>query len=392
MSIPVIVSAVRTAIGSYGGALKDVKAADLGAAVIAEACSRAKIAAEMVEEVIMGNVLQAGLGQNVARQAALKAGLPVEVPAMTVNKVCASGMKTVALAAQAVQMGDAQVVVAGGTENMSQAPYLLYNARWGQRMGDGVLVDEMIKDGLWCAIGDHHMGITAENVAQKYQISREEQDEFSFQSQKKTDSAWGQNLFEQEIVPVSIPQKKGEPVIFKKDEHFKPGTTREKLAALKPAFQKGGTVTAGNASGINDGAAALVIMSEERAHSLGLVPLARIAAYASSGVEPGVMGMGPVAAVHKALAKAGWKLEDIDYIEANEAFAAQSVAVGKQLGWDAGKVNVWGGAVALGHPIGASGARIIVTLLHVMEKNGGKKGLATLCVGGGQGMAVLVEK
>lgn len=392
MAKPVIVSAVRTAIGGYGGSLKDIDAVDLGATVIAEACARAKLLPEMVDEVILGNVLQAGLGQNVARQAAIKAKLPVEVPAMTVNKVCASGLKAVALAAQAVRAEEAEIVVAGGTENMSRAPYLLHTARWGQRMGDGLLVDGMIKDGLWCAFGDYHMGMTAEKVAERYNISREEQDAFALESQRKAKMARQKGFFAGEIVPVSIPQKKGEPVIFSQDEYPRPDSSLEKLASLKPAFLNGGTVTAGNASGINDGAAALVVMSEERARQLGLTPLASIVAYASSGVEPEVMGVGPVPAVTKCLAKAGWTLEDVDYIEANEAFAAQSIAVGMELGWDWQKVNVWGGAIALGHPIGASGARILVTLLNILKIKGGSRGLATLCVGGGQGMALLVER
>ncbi|WP_227765418.1 acetyl-CoA C-acetyltransferase [Zhaonella formicivorans] len=392
MAKPVIVSAVRTAIGGYGGSLKDIDAVDLGATVIAEACARANLLPEMVDEVILGNVLQAGLGQNAARQAAIKAKLPVEVPAMTVNKVCASGLKAVALAAQAVQAEEAEIVVAGGTENMSRAPYLLHTARWGQRMGDGWLVDGMIKDGLWCAFGDYHMGMTAEKVAERYNISREEQDAFALESQRKAKMARQKGFFAGEIVPVSIPQKKGEPVIFSQDEYPRPDSSLEKLASLKPAFLNGGTVTAGNASGINDGAAALVVMSEERARQLGLTPLASIVAYASSGVEPEVMGVGPVPAVTKCLAKAGWTLEDVDYIEANEAFAAQSIAVGMELGWDWQKVNVWGGAIALGHPIGASGARILVTLLSILKIKGGSRGLATLCVGGGQGMALLVER
>lgn len=392
MGNAVIVSAVRTAIGGYGGSLKDKSAVDLASIVIAEACSRASLEPDLVDEVIMGNVLQAGSGQNVARQSALKAKIPVEVPAMTVNKVCASGLKAVALAAQAIMLGEAEIIVAGGTESMCQAPYLLPTARWGQRMGDGALVDAMIKDGLWCAMENYHMGITAENIAERYGISREEQDIFALASQQKAEKAWLEGCFAKEIAAVPIPQKKGDPVYFQRDEHPKPGLSLEKLAALKPAFKKDGTVTAGNASGINDGAAALVIMSEERAAKMEVAPLARIAAFASAGVEPGLMGIGPVPAVNKAVQKAGWKLEDIDYIEANEAFAVQSIAVGQSLSWDTKKVNVWGGAIALGHPIGASGARILVTLLNVLETKGGSRGLATLCVGGGQGMALLVER
>jgi acetyl-CoA C-acetyltransferase len=388
----VILSGVRTAIGTFGGTLQNVRAGDLGAVVIKEAIKRAGISLDTVDEVIMGNVLQAGQGQNPARQAAMKAKLDAKVPAMTVNKVCASGLKAVVLAAQAVMCEDADVIVAGGMENMNLAPHILHKARYGYRMGHGELIDSMISDGLWCIFNDVHMGITAENLAELYGITREEQDEFAAGSQQKAEKAIAEGRFEDEIVPVEIPQRKGDPIVFSRDEHPRPGTTKEKLASLRPAFKKDGTVTAGNASGINDGAAALVIASKDKASELGIKPMATVKAYASSGVEPKVMGIGPVSATRKALAKAGLNLDDIDIIEANEAFAAQSLAVGRELGWDIDKVNVNGGAIALGHPIGASGARILVTLLHEMIKRDVRFGLATLCIGGGMGLSVIVER
>lgn len=388
----VILSGVRTAIGTFGGTLQNVRAGDLGAVVIKEAIKSAGISLDTVDEVIMGNVLQAGQGQNPARQAAMKAKLDTKVPAMTVNKVCASGLKAVVLAAQAIMCEDADVIVAGGMENMNLAPYILHKARYGYRMGHGELIDSMISDGLWCIFNDVHMGITAENLAELYGITREEQDEFAAGSQQKAEKAIAEGRFEDEIVPVEIPQRKGDPIVFSRDEHPRPGTTKEKLASLRPAFKKDGTVTAGNASGINDGAAALVIASKDKASELGIKPMATVKAYASSGVEPKVMGIGPVSATRKALAKAGLNLDDIDIIEANEAFAVQSLAVGRELGWDIDKVNVNGGAIALGHPIGASGARILVTLLHEMIKRDVRFGLATLCIGGGMGLSVIVER
>ncbi len=388
----VIASAARTALGSFGGTLKDVPAAELGAIVIKEAVKRAGINPEQVEEVVMGNVIQAGLGQNVARQATLKAGLPNEVPAMTINKVCGSGLRTVALAAQMIKAGDADIVVAGGMENMSAAPYVLDKARWGQRMGDGKLVDTMIKDALWDAFNNYHMGVTAENIAKQWGLTREMQDEFSASSQAKAEAAIKAGKFKDEIVPVVIPQRKGDPIIFDTDEFPRFGTTVEKLAKLKPAFVKDGTVTAGNASGINDGAAAFVVMSAEKAAELGVKPLAKIVSYGSKGLDPAIMGYGPFHATKKALEAANLTVEDMDLIEANEAFAAQSLAVAKDLNFDMSKVNVNGGAIALGHPVGASGCRILVTLLHEMQKRDAKKGLATLCIGGGMGCATIVER
>ena len=388
----VIVSAVRTAIGSFGGSLKDVPAAELGSIVIKEAVNRAKIKPELVEEVVMGNVIQAGQGQNVARQAAVKAGLSVEVPAMTINKVCGSGLRCVALAAQMIKAGDCDVVVAGGMENMSAAPYAMPGARWGQRMGDGKMMDTMIKDALWDAFNDYHMGVTAENIAKEWKLTREMQDEFALNSQLKAEKAIKAGRFVDEIVPVIIPQRKGEPKVFDQDEFPRFGSTIEKMSKLKPSFIKGGTVTAANASGINDGAAAFVVMSAERANELGLKPMAKIVSYGSKGLEPSIMGYGPFHATKKALEVAGLTVEDMDLIEANEAFAAQSLAVAKDLNFDMDKVNVNGGAIALGHPVGASGARILVTLLHEMEKRDAKKGLATLCIGGGMGTALVVER
>lgn len=388
----VIVSAVRTAIGTFGGSLKDVPAAELGAIVIKEAVNKAGIKPELVEEVVMGNVIQAGQGQNVARQAAIKAGLPVEIPSMTINKVCGSGLRSVALAAQMIKAGDCDVVVAGGMENMSAAPYAIPGARWGQRMGDGKLVDTMIKDALWDAFNDYHMGVTAENIAKDWNLTREMQDEFALNSQLKAEKAIKEGKFVDEIVPVVIPQRKGEPKVFDQDEFPRFGATIEGMAKLKPAFIKNGTVTAANASGINDGAAAFVVMSAEKANELGLKPMAKILSYGSKGLEPSIMGYGPFHATKKALESAGLTVNDIDLIEANEAFAAQSLAVAKDLNFDMEKVNVNGGAIALGHPVGASGARILVTLLHEMEKRESKRGLATLCIGGGMGTALIVER
>ena len=388
----VIASAVRTPIGAFGGSLKSISAADLGAIVAKEAIVRAGIEAEAVEEVIFGNVLQAGLGQNIARQVSVKAGIPIETPSFTVNKVCGSGLKTVELAAQAILSGEADVVLAGGTENMSAAPYILKDARWGQRMGDGKLVDYMIHDGLWDIFNDYHMGITAENIAEQWNITREEQDEFALRSQLRAEIAIKEGNFKAEIVPVTIPQRKGDPVVVYTDEYPKFGTTLETLSKLRPAFKKDGTVTAGNASGINDGAAALIIMSKEKAEELGVKPLATIKAFASAGVDPSIMGTGPIPATRKALKKANLQIQDIDLVEANEAFASQSLCVAKELGLNMEKTNVNGGAIALGHPIGASGARILVTLIHEMIKRDSKTGLATLCIGGGQGTALIVSR
>lgn len=387
----VIVSAVRTAIGSFMGALSNTSAIELGAVVIKEALTRAGVKGEQVDEVIMGNVLQAGLGQGPARQAALAAELPVEVKAMAINKLCGSGLKAVHLAVQAIQTGDAEVVVAGGMENMSMAPYLLPKGRTGFRMGDGKVVDSMIQDGLECAVNHYHMGITAENIAEQYELSREEQDEFAAWSQQKAEKAMNDGKFADEIVPVVIPQRRGEPVVFQTDEYPRAGVTVESLAKLKPAFKKDGTVTAGNASGINDGAAALVLMSREKAMELGVKPMAVIRGNGTAGVDPKIMGIGPVPAAKKALEKAGLTIDALDLVEANEAFAAQSLAVGHELGIPDEKLNVNGGAVALGHPIGASGARILVTLLHEMKRRGARFGLAALCIGGGQGIATIVE-
>ncbi|MCS0672333.1 acetyl-CoA C-acetyltransferase [Cytobacillus firmus] len=387
----VIVSAVRTAIGSFNGSLKDVSAPELGATAIKGALKKAGVTPDQIDEVILGNVLQAGLGQNPARQAALKAGLPESVSAMTINKVCGSGLKAVHLAAQAILAGDAEAVIAGGMENMSQAPYILKNARNGFKMGDQKLIDSMISDGLWCAFNDYHMGVTAENLCSKYELSREEQDEFAAASQEKAAKAIEEGKFNDEIVPVEIPQRKGDPVVFDTDEYPKKGTTAEKLAGLRPAFKKDGSVTAGNASGINDGAAVLLVMSKKKADALGLKPLVTIKGNASAGVDPSIMGIGPVAAVKKALEKASVSMDELELIEANEAFAAQSLAVDRELRFNKEILNVNGGAIALGHPIGASGARILVTLIHEMQKRQAKKGLATLCIGGGQGVATVVE-
>ncbi len=387
----VIVSAVRTAIGNFNGSLKDISAPELGAIVIKEALEKAGLKASDVDEVIMGNVLQAGLGQNPARQASIKAGLPENVPAMTINKVCGSGLKTVHLATQAILAGDADIIIAGGMENMSQAPYLLQGARNGYKMGDQKVVDSMITDGLWCAFNNYHMGVTAENLCERYSISREEQDEFSAWSQQKAASAIEEGKFKDEIVPVPIPQRKGDPIEFAQDEFPRKGSTAEKLSGLRAAFKKEGSVTAGNASGINDGAAAVVVMSKEKAEELGITPLVTIKGNANAGVDPSIMGIGPVTAVKKVLEKTKLTLEDMQLIEANEAFAAQSLAVDKELQFNKDILNVNGGAIALGHPIGASGTRILVTLIHEMKKRQVQHGLATLCIGGGQGVATVVE-
>ena len=388
----VIVSAARTPVGSYGGVFKNTSAVELGKIAVKAAMERAGLKPEMVEEVIFGNVLQAGQGQNVARQVAIGAGIPDYVTAYTVNKVCGSGLKTVALAAQAIKAGDAEVLVVGGTENMSMAPYLLPNNRWGQRMGNGQVIDYMVADGLTDIFNNYHMGITAENIVEKYGLTREEQDELAYNSQIRAEKAVKEGRFKEEIVPVEIPQRKGDPVVVDTDEYPKFGTTMETLAKLRPAFKKDGSVTAGNASGINDGAAAFVVMSEDKAKELGLKVMAEIVSYASGGVDPAIMGTGPIPASKSALEKAGLKIDDIELIEANEAFAAQALSVAKELNFDMEKVNVNGGAIAIGHPIGASGARILVTLLHEMEKRDNKLGLATLCIGGGQGISMVVKR
>jgi len=388
----VVVSALRTPIGAFNGTLKDVSAIDLGALVIKSVLEDAKINKEEVDEVIMGNVLQAGLGQNPARQAAIQAGLPNHVPSFTLNKVCGSGLKSIHLAAQSIMLGDADIIVAGGMENMSLAPYLLEGARNGYRMGDKTAVDSMIKDGLWCAFNDYHMGVTAENIASEYKLTRKEQDEFSKWSQFKAIKAQNEGKFKDEIISVEIPQRRGEPIIFSEDEYIKQNTTEESLAKLRPAFKKDGTVTAGNASGINDGAAAVLLMSREKAEKLGLEPLATIVANASVGLDPKVMGLGPIESTKKALKKAKLTGSDLDLIEANEAFAAQSLAISKTLEFSEEKLNVNGGAIALGHPIGASGTRILITLMHELKRRDGKYGLATLCIGGGQGIATIIKR
>lgn len=388
----VIVSAVRTPIGSFGGSFKNVPAVDLGVTVAKAAMEKANIKPDMVEEVIFGNVLQAGLGQNVARQVSIHSGIPIEVPSFTVNKVCGSGLKTVALAAQAIMAGEADIVLAGGTENMSRAPFLLKEARWGHRMGDKTVEDYMVNDGLWDIFNDYHMGVTAENIAEQWNLTREEQDAFAVESQNRAEKAIKDGRFKEEIVPVEVPQRRGEPVIVDTDEFPRFGATIEGMAKLRPAFKKDGTVTAASSSGINDGAAALVLMSKEKAEELGLKSLASIGSYASAGVDPSIMGTGPIPASRRALEKANLSVEDLDLVEANEAFAAQSLAVVKDLGLDTEKTNVNGGAIALGHPIGASGARILVTLLHEMEKQDAKNGLATLCIGGGQGIALVAKR
>lgn len=387
----VIVSALRTPIGQFGGSLKNISAVQLGSIVIKAVMERTGIKGDMIDEVIMGNVLQAGLGQNPARQAAIGAGLPQHVSSFTINKVCGSGLKAVHLASQAILTGDAEIVIAGGMENMSQAPYITMGAREGYKMGDQKLIDSMIHDGLWCAFNDYHMGITAENICDHYELTRQEQDEFAAWSQEKAEKALKERRFKDEIVSVTIPQRKGEPLLFDQDEYVKPGTTVEKLEKLRPAFKKDGRVTAGNASGINDGAAAVLMMSARKAEELGIKPLAAIKANASAAVDPSMMGIGPVPATKKALEKARLRVEDLDLIEANEAFAAQSLAVGKDLQFSKEKLNVNGGAIALGHPIGASGTRVLTTLIHELKRRNGKYGLATLCIGGGQGVSTIIE-
>ena len=388
----VIVAATRTAVGSFQGSLAHVTAVDLGAAVIRQLLAKTGLDGAQVDEVIMGQVLTAGAGQNPARQAAIKAGLPFAVPALTLNKVCGSGLKALHLGAQAIRCGDAEVIIAGGQENMSLSNYIMPGARTGLRMGHSQIVDTMISDGLWDAFNDYHMGITAENLVDKYDISREAQDAFAAASQQKASAAIAAGRFVDEITPVMIPQRKGDPIPFTTDEQPRAGTTAESLAKLRPAFKKDGSVTAGNASSLNDGAAAVMLMSATKAKALGLPVLARIAAYANAGVDPAIMGIGPVSATQRCLSKAGWTLQQLDLIEANEAFAAQALTVGQELNWDASKVNVNGGAIAIGHPIGASGCRILVTLLHEMLKRDAKKGLATLCIGGGQGVALAIER
>jgi len=388
----VIAGAVRTAIGKFGGSLAKTPAPELGATVIRALLARSNLKPEQVSEVILGQVLTAGSGQNPARQALIKAGLPAAIPAMTINKVCGSGLKAVMLAAQAVACGDADIVIAGGQENMSAAPHVLLGSRDGFRMGDAKLIDSMIVDGLWDVYNQYHMGITAENVAREYSISRVQQDEFATASQNKAEVAQKAGRFNDEIVPVMIPQRKGDALAFSQDEFIKVGATLESLSSLRPAFSKDGTVTAGNASGINDGAAVVLVMSADRAAGLGLKPLARIKSFASSGVDPSIMGMGPVPASRRCLEKAGWKASELDLMEINEAFAAQACAVNKEMGWDTSRINVNGGAIALGHPIGASGCRVLVSLLHEMGRRNAKKGLASLCIGGGMGVALAVER
>ncbi len=392
MTDVVIVAAGRTAVGSFNGAVAKIAAADLGAHVIRHLLARSGVKPEQVSEVLLGQVLTGGAGQNPARQALIKAGLPEMIPAMTINKVCGSGLKATHLAAQAIKSGDAEIVIAGGQENMSLAPHLLQGSRDGFRMGDAKIVDSMILDGLWDVYNQYHMGVTAENVAKKYGISRAEQDAFAAASQQKAEAAQKAGRFKEEIIALEIPQRKGPATVFDRDEYPKAGTTAEKLAGLKPAFDKAGTVTAGNASGINDGAAAVIMMSAAKAQELGLKPLVRIAAYSSAGVDPKLMGMGPVPASKLCLSKAGWTKDTPDLMEINEAFAAQAIAVNKEMGWDTAKINVNGGAIAIGHPIGASGARILVTLIHEMIKRDAKKGLASLCIGGGMGVALAVER
>ena len=388
----VITSALRTAVGKFGGSLAKIPAPELGATVIRALLEQSRVPADAVSEVIMGQVLTAGSGQNPARQALIKAGLPNAIPAMTINKVCGSGLKAVMLAAQAIRCGDADIVIAGGQENMSASPHVLPGSRDGFRMGEAKLVDTMIVDGLWDVYNQYHMGTTAENVARQYDISRAQQDEFAVASQNKAEAAQKAGKFKDEIVPVMIPQRKGDPLAFAQDEFVKAGTTLDSIAGLRPAFAKDGSVTAANASGINDGAAALLVMSAARARDLGLKPLARIRAYASAGLDPAIMGMGPVPASKRCLEKAGWKPSDLDLMEINEAFAAQACAVNKEMGWDTSKINVNGGAIAIGHPIGASGARVLVTLLHEMQRRDAKRGLASLCIGGGMGVALAVER
>jgi len=392
MTNVVIVDGVRTPIGAFGGSLASMPASKLGAIVIKALLERNKLAPEQVDEVIMGQILTAATGQNPARQAAMEAGLPQECPSMTINKLCGSGLKSVHLAAQAIKCGDADVVIAGGQESMSLAPHALPKSRDGQRMGDWQLKDTMLTDGLIDAFNDYHMGVTAENIARKWGLSRDDQDAFAAASQQKAEKALADNLFANEVVAVEIPQRRGDPVVFDRDEYPKAGVTAEDLGKLRPAFDREGTVTAGNASGINDGAAALLVMSEDKAKELGLTPMATIRGYASAGVDPAIMGTGPIPSTRKCLEKAGWSVNELDLIESNEAFAAQSMSVNAELGWDTDKVNISGGAIALGHPIGASGARVLVTLLHGMQRTDASKGLATLCIGGGQGVALAVER
>ncbi len=387
----IIAGMARTAIGSFGGALTALSAVDMGKAVAAEAIKRAGIQPEQIEETIIGCVLSAGLGQNVARQVAIGAGVPVQSPAMTIDMVCGSGLRALMLAAQQISCGNADIVLAGGTESMSNAPYVLPKARWGHRMGNGTLVDMMVNDGLTDVFNGYHMGITAENIAQKYAITRQEQDGFALQSQQRAQTAIREGRFKEEILPIQLPQKKGDPILFDTDEYPKADTAYEKLAKLKPAFRPDGTVTAGNASGINDGSAMFILMSKSKADELGIKPLAKILSYACAGVDPSVMGLGPIPATKKALSIAGISVKDLDLIEANEAFASQAIAVMRELGLDPDKTNVNGGAIALGHPIGASGARIAVTLLHEMRRRSSRIGLATLCIGGGQGASMVFE-
>lgn len=388
----VIVAAGRTAVGKFGGSLAKIPATELGAAVIKGVLERSGLSADQLGEVIMGQVLAAGVGQNPARQSVIKAGFPNGIPGLTINAVCGSGLKAVMLAAQAVATGDSEIVIAGGQENMSAAPHVLNGSRDGQRMGDWKMVDSMIVDGLWDVYNQYHMGITAENVAKKYEVSREAQDALALASQTKAAAAQDAGKFKDEIIPITIPQKKGDPVVFAADEFINRKTSAEGLASLRPAFDKAGGVTAGNASGLNDGAAAVMVMTAKKAAALGLKPLARIASYATTGLDPAYMGMGPVPASTKALQRAGWKAQDLDLLEINEAFAAQACAVNKEMGWDTSKVNVNGGAIAIGHPIGASGCRILVTLLHEMAKRDAKKGIASLCIGGGMGVALTLER
>jgi acetyl-CoA C-acetyltransferase len=388
----VIIAAARTAVGTFGGGLSDIPATELGAKVISSLLKRSGLQADQIDEVILGQVLTGGAGQNPARQAALAAGLPNSTPALTINKVCGSGLKAVHLAYQALYCGDAEIVIAGGQENMSLSGHILPKSRNGKKMGNWEMLDTMIVDGLWCAFNNVHMGITAENIADQYKLSRADQDTFAAESQKRTEIAQKSGVFDDEIVPIEIPQRKGDPVVFDTDEFPRPGTSVEKLSKLRPAFKKDGSVTAGNASGINDGAAAVIVTTATKAAELGIKPLARIVAFASAGVDPAIMGTGPIPATERCLKRAGWSVDDLDMIEANEAFAAQALSVNQSLGWDTAKVNVSGGAIALGHPIGASGARILVTLLHGMQREGAKKGLATLCIGGGQGVAMAVER
>ena len=392
MTNVVIVDGVRTPVGSFGGTLGSTPASKLGAVVIKALLERNKIAPDQVDEVIMGQILTAGTGQNPARQAAMEAGLPQEVPSMTINKLCGSGLKAVHLAAQAIKCGDADIIIAGGQESMTMAPHLLQGSRNGQRMGDWKMEDSMLKDGLTCAFNNYHMGVTAENIAKKWGFSRDDQDAFAAASQNKAEKAQAAGYFDNEIIPVEIPQRKGDPIVFDRDEYPKAGVTADGLASLRPAFDREGTVTAGNASGINDGAAALLVMSEDKAKELGLTPMVTIKSYASAGVDPAIMGTGPIPSSKKALEKAGWTVDDLDLIESNEAFAAQSMSVNAEMKWDTEKVNISGGAIALGHPVGASGARVLVTLLHGMQRTDARKGLATLCIGGGQGVALTVER